>query len=355
MATSITLVMLVAAILSLFYYVVAGTSSGRLNVAVTAPVNPVKENGILAIRCKVTNLQEDHDVTISRYTGKHTHRLSWNALLAVEANPRMFIAVRHLDSGITFYFLTIIEATRSDEGLYYCKVRDSRSFTVVAEGTTRIKLQYFPPDPPTCFPESLPSILAGTMITLNCSSIGTRPLIDIRWSRTGDGRIAKSKITSTETKVYSSVSFQPTFSDNGAMFVCKVTSCAFPDRMHTCHIGPLEVLYNPHTEVDDNCTEKQYSTYPVQPVNTNQDSDSSNTLDNNNVTEQLKCSEICKRSTSAVLYWIIGTFLAGFIALTSCIFAITVALRLHRAKRGPTLHRMYGHQTHENIYLELDD
>ena len=349
-ASTISSTTLVAAFLSLFHTVFAETT-----VSVTAPVNPVKENGILSLRCEVSDLQSDHEVRISRDTGNNTQTLSWNTLIAVDDNPRMFLAVRQLEDGSVVYFLTIIEATRSDEGLYNCRVFDPKSFTLVAEGTTPIKFQYFPPDPPTCFPESLPSILAGTMITLNCSSVGARPLIDISWSRTGDGRVSKSKITSTDTKVYSSISFKPSFSDNGAMFFCKVTSYAFPDRMHTCHIGPLKVLYNPYAEVDTDHTEEQYPTYPVQPVNTNQGSDSSNTLDNNDVREQSKCSEICKRNTSTVFYWIIGTFLAGFIALTFCIVAITVALRLHRAKRDVTLHRIHGHQTHQDIYLELDD
>ncbi len=326
-------------------------------VSVSAPVNPVRESGILSLRCQVTDLQNNHEVRISRDVGNQTQTLSWNNVIALEDDSRLFLAIRQLDDGSIVYFLTIIKATRLDEGIYSCKVVDPVKLMVISDGSTPIKFQYFPSDAPVCNPQTIPPVMAGTSVTLNCSAIGARSVIEVNWSRTGDGKLAKSKITSTNTKVFASVTFKPSLRDVGVMFFCKVTSPAFPEQMSTCHVGPLKVLPDPRGPISvEPDVKSPRPSYPILTSNVNQNTidDTRHTLDTND--DPVGCSAICDRNSASMLYWVIATFLAGIIALVFCIMAVAVALRLHRAKRDmTTLHRIGGLQGHQEIYLELDD
>ena len=328
----------------------------------SAPVNPVKENGILSLHCLVSDLQVGYEVTISRQIGNnYTQTMTWSGLVTVENDPRIFLAVRQLSGGDVVHFLSIVGAKRSDEGVYTCKVLKSGRLNTVAEDTTSIHFQYFPAEPPGCMSDNVPlSVYAGTPVSLNCSSESAYPAVHITWSRTGGKDIPSKSVITSRNIVHNSVVFRPSLRDDGVIFFCKVTSPAFPSEMNTCHIGPLKVIPNPYEDYIDS---DFATTLPKSLPEADNDIDSNKDLPDGNTAKEdtLQCRDICRlQSSSSLFYWIIAAFLAGIVAFTFCIVAVMIAFRLHRAKRAMTLHRMatrphYHHQTHQDIYLELDD
>ena len=75
-------------------------------IVATSPVNPVKEQGLLTIHCQVRNLDDNHQVTITRRVGDRIQQISVDEdVLGNAVDERVFLAVRQLLDGSTVYFL----------------------------------------------------------------------------------------------------------------------------------------------------------------------------------------------------------------------------------------------------------
>ena len=113
--------------------------AGSTTVTSSAPVNPVEADGIFSLRCEVLKMKQNQEMAIFRTINGQTERLSLDDEVLDNAGDRVYLAVRQMNDGSTVYLLSIMKVTRSDEGLYLCKIFDVNSQQLVSQDSLELK------------------------------------------------------------------------------------------------------------------------------------------------------------------------------------------------------------------------
>ena len=325
-------------------------------LSLSAPVNPVEEGGVFGLHCQVWNLKDFEEVSILKVIGPSgkTNRLTLNDVAF--GDDSTFLARRQLGDGSTVFFLSIIAVSKEHAGDYKCRVTDTSTVSVVTSQDVSMDVTYFPDETePLCSTNRDPiRIPEGSEIKLNCSSKAAVPEIDLQWKRPGDnlppikGSLVKSG-SGSDTRVSSIVKFRPTLADSGSVFLCEVTSTAFPGKVQACHIGPITVTPNNNPRF----------TLPTEPSNPVYDvSDLSTTIAVVSLENPAhECHDICFRSySSQKLYWIIATAGATVVALIFLILVMTLCLKYSHLDEHNSSHLEYALPQYplEKIYSEVE-
>ena len=334
---------------------------GTTSLSVRAPVNPVDEGGILSLHCEVKNLERWHEVTIFRNVTTHTEKLSVNGDVLPAVDDRVFLAMRQVDGPAFVYFLSVIFATKADTGEYFCKVSDvAGRLTNLPVGSVFIETTFFPPvTDPVCTPSGQLTVVEGNSLTLACSSETARPTVQVKWYRTGSEKYLKSTDDFANGRVVSSLSVTLTKSDSGAIFMCRITSVAYHDRVQTCHTGPVTVLSTNGDNNGDFMPSYKPSTPSKGPP---PGSTGVDRIPITIVTTQTKeCVNTCSVSNStSVLYWILATVMTGVFAV---ILFVMVLVLLFKCRHGvdtyeesnlPTTTTYVTATPGDGIYTELE-
>ena len=294
---------------------------------------------MLSIHCQIWNLEKGQKVALQRFMRGETTLISVDETIQSSVDSRFFLAQRRLSTGQMVFFLSIIEVTREkDEGEYTCKVINSDLTPVSgASESVEAKVQFFPSEPsPECFPQQAGKVKSGTRISFNCTSVDGNPPVEITWQKTGSKEILPAAYEGHENGiVYSRLELVASKKYNEAVFICMISSSAFPDiKARTCTIGPLTVIpdpLNPEPDeqgLDDNDKEQTKpggkSEYPVSIPGKDENG-------NNNNVDSLSpadCSEVCSSLDSPAFYWIIATVVAAILALLFLIIGIVIAIKL---------------------------
>ncbi len=363
--------MLVAiSLTTLLYTLVHGTDD--VTVEVTAPVNPAEEDGIFSIRCQVKNLGQDQEVVMVRIpaSGGKTERLTLEDKVVAQ-DDRMFLALRQLEDSSLVYFLSIMRVTKADAGEYRCAVYEDIDGSFVelkhARATVDAEIMYFPAESePHCDLRGAYDtvIMAGTELTLNCSSDMALPTVAITWSKgSPDSKVAADQI-SHNGKTYSVLKVTPKNADTNLVYLCTISSTAFPERTSTCHVGPFTILPNPNLppdEVDDNDDDKVGKNSPtLNDVHSGGDDENEPKRGSNNdlldagaVTNA--CAQECPYTDSTAFYWVIATVVAAILAIFFLIIGIVILLRYCRLQEERKVEYTIARQRNDQqIYAELD-
>ena len=341
-------------------------------ITVTAPVSPVEEGAILSIHCEVVNLNQNHKVVLYRTRNGVTTTLSYGEGVSHDVDDRVFLAVRQQIEGSTVYFLSIIDVTRDEGGDYFCKVIDVADTTPSKLPVSSISVQvtYFPSDvDPVCLPKEPPVVRIGDVITLNCSSAKAYPVVTMKWTRTSDGiSLEATESVVGDSRIYSVLRVQVRGSDNKAVFLCAISSEAYPSRESsaTCHVGPLVVIDAQNT--DDTGIESEEVindiSIPARPpqIPKHEQEDYFNDL-------STQCNDICVTSDTSLLFWVIATCVAGILAFMFLIIGIFLFIKFNRlpstvdetyiTTRQPTDIKIYDELEtrrleHQSMYMALD-
>ena len=222
-------------------------------VQVTVPVHPVTIGGVLAIQCKISNMENDHTVKMFRATKIYTEELT-TGMTYVESSlgERIFLSRRNVPGGVTLFFTTIVDISTLDQGEYVCKVYtlSGTDYVKVTEGSTNVDV-YFLPDRiyPQCqsTPTATENMHEDVQLTLACISAKGSPGVSLRWiDNSNQEMYSQSKshddTVSSEYKVRTSANL------HGKVFICEMTSTGFPDFKRTCNIGPIKMKRNSNVE-----------------------------------------------------------------------------------------------------------
>ena len=345
-------------------------ATSETKVVASAPVQPVKEGAILSVHCQISNLAANNYVTISRQLdGEISPQIiTWGETVLGDIGDNVFLAIRQLNDGSIIYFLSIVGVTIRDQGKYICKVMPSTQDFVVARDLTFIKIQYFPRDPnPLCTPKTQGlTVYSGTPITLNCTSQTAFPEVVLTWSRGAD-RVPESNVRSMKHNgvSYTELRFRASVSDNEAVFLCQLTSPAFPNKVKSCHVGPITVKPNPNDNFvpsnTDEAGDRFLPTVRLPPLfyPTNDPTSIDLYTDSNIVREVADCKEVCSSFSSPKFFWIAATVVACALAF---IFFIMGASLLWKYRQAHTQQQTYyatnakpfPAHPREYIYTELD-
>ena len=318
-------------------------------VTTTAPVNPVSKSELLSIHCHVRDLNPNHEVSIHRkLTNGKTERLSVDEDVPSSVDDRVFLAVRQLDNGAVVYFLTIIDVTRADEGLYSCKVVNTEKTLKVAESKLNITVHYFPSDP-ICSQIKQLEVLEGTTISMNCTSEIGNPSVSIKWKRGTSGSAApEAKQISRGDITFSELKVQLTVTDTNSFFLCEITSKPFGSKTSSCHFGPFTVRPNPGFVKDDLET----------PDGTLSSVMNTGGSDKGKITTQPvskeKCLEQCSPYSTSVLFWVIATVSSAIIALLFLIMGLTLIVKYMKIRKSRE-RTFIAHRAGEDIYAEVEN
>ena len=339
-------------------------------ITATAPVSPVEEGAILSIHCEVVNPDQNHQVVLYRTHNGVTTTLSYGEGVSYDVDDRVFLAVRQQIEGSTVYFLSIIDVTRDEGGDYFCKVINVAESTPSKLPVSSISVQvtYFPSDvDPECSLKEAPVVRIGDVITLNCSSAKAYPVVTMKWTRTSDEiPLQGAQSVVGDSRIYSVVRVKVRGTDNKAVFLCGISSEAYPSRRPTCHVGPLVVIDAQNTEdigIDSEEVTNDIS-IPARPpqIPQHEQEDYFNDL-------STQCNDICVTSDTSLLFWVIATCVAGILAFMFLIIGIFLFIKFNRlpstvdetyiTTRQPADIKIYDELEtrrleHQSMYMALD-
>ena len=290
--------------------------SAETRVELTSAVHPVTVGGILAIQCQVWQMRDGHIVDLVRVLiNGRTDPLSLqgNYVSQSSLGQRGYLAKRTFADGSMVLFLTVVDILPDDQGIYLCKVYSDLhgNYVDIARDSTNIEIYSFPSSPyPTC--KSAPntqSIQGNGKLTLTCTSEKGFPVAELNWSCSMNDVHFNIYNSQSEDSVTSEITVTADSTHNGAVFICKLTSPGFPDRVRSCTYGPLTGLTNAG---DKNIIVSTKPSLNVLQSNHNEGSP-----------KTIKCNTPCPHDDPySILYWAVacvGTTILMFIFLTTTI------------------------------------
>ena len=223
--------------------------SAETTVDISTHTETITDGGILAIECKIQNMQDVYTVNIFRVRNDITEQITTGSHYAPESplGQRVFLSQRTLDGTIIF-FLTVLDFTVIDEGEYFCHVFEySRgNFLDIGKASIIIRLSVFPDNMyPLCESEPPQPIVLRqhTLLRMSCSSERGVPPVEIKWSSNRRSIRLSPQSTSEYNMIVSKISLNTDDSYDGAYFECAITSPGFPERDRSCMIGPITIIF----------------------------------------------------------------------------------------------------------------
>ena len=335
-----------------------------INASITLEVSSpgeVKENGLLVFMCQIWNLDSAiHNVQLSREVNGIHQSLTWNdnyetfdGEQQIERSERMYLAKRLQEDTSIIYFLSILDITKEDTGDYFCQViQTTGGLKEYGSKSIHIDVQYVPSEIyPKCTPHPAPVLIEGISVDFNCTSEQGNPDITIQWHRSNKD-IPVFVQHNGKDVVYSELTFTPTSDDDGAIFICQLTSSAFPDFIQTCFVGPVAVRSDKtKTEVQPSGTD---ILQPVAPTNNNIQNEDINTKQfPPDVQESSDCSSKCFQSKE--ISWVIPTASAvGITAAILLILDIILIIKVYSTSGSRRKHSgLQSEFRKDDIYVEL--
>ena len=334
------------------------TQTAGVDIVATAPILSAEEHGVFSIHCQASNLGKTMEVTMYRLIGKNKdipERLTLEESVKEEVPERVFLAHRQLIDGSKIYFLTLMDVTRADQGEYVCKVVDViGSNPDLPSSSVTIDILYFPSDTdPVCSPIAGQVLVeAGKELVLNCSSEIGNPVVTIQWTKSRTDKVMDSKTVAGSDIAYSELRISPTSADNGAVFMCTISSSEFPDKSSSCHIGPI-IVTGGTTEslpdighIPDDGQEEVTQKPPSGIENRPKNASSSDIVK--------RCKSVCDNKD--LFHWVITTVICGLIALIFLIISIVLFIKYHLSSQlNSEEHYMPARNPRaEDIYTELE-
>ena len=156
------------------------------SVEVTVPVKPVIIEGVLAIQCKIRNMEKDHEFRMYPVANTHTEQLTSGLIyMGSSLGQRIFLA-RNMPGRITVFFTTIVDISMLDEGEYLCRVYtlSGRDHVKVTEDSADVEIYSLPNSIyPQCqsTPTAVVSMNENVPLTHACISAKGNPAVKLRW------------------------------------------------------------------------------------------------------------------------------------------------------------------------------
>ena len=336
-------------------------------LSIKAPINPVRLDAMLSLYCKVQDLDEDtHTIAISKEDerGQNYQQLSMGDNIQID-DPRVFLAVRRLSDGYKVFFLSIINVEREDEGIYKCKLLLKNPTSEIEAHPVRVNITYMPDQNPECSSsEPLENMMAGDTLNWNCSSEEGFPKVTLTWVRSNPvrGTVLKSQPLKQTGKVVSQLSHRLSEYDNQAMFICELSSEAFPDAQpKRCHIGPVTVKHNPFYTSEPYLDDNSAYIGGGGVVNNNKDNTKVGfPTPGSPLNNKPECKDYCSTLTTPVFHWIIATISAGVLAIIFLIIGIVISIKLcnlsstRSSQTGRIMMQQRRYPLTDDTYAELD-
>ncbi|XP_038079433.1 uncharacterized protein LOC119746519 isoform X2 [Patiria miniata] len=226
---------------------------GDVTVQVDASTSHPMEGHSTSLSCRVRSMNQSQVIVWS----KDRRSITWGDTMGQMMSSRFELDMesRNTSEGmLTSYILTINDVTRDDDGSYECEVlqeNDGYGYSAMASKAVHLSVLYFPSSVyPYCSLNGSQTLLTGTELTVTCTSEVGNPQIISEWM-TGDDTVPSPMYRNVESSsmMVSELAFTASHDLQGATFVCRVTSEAYPETYRTCSLGPLRIMDWPVVDV----------------------------------------------------------------------------------------------------------
>ena len=334
-------------------------------VEVSSPLSTVEVGGILTVQCQIWNMETGYTVTIVHTLNERSERISTDKVVlpSTPQASRAFLAVRAFPDGSMVYFLTLLDAVPSDHGEYSCTISSwfGGSFSEIARNTMQIQVVSFPDNKqPICSSNPSKLILQeGAGLELVCVSDKTNPMVDLKWRSLTSYKIIPS-FNSTRSKTVSfTLRIRAELDYDSEIFMCEMTSRAFPDLIRTCQIGPITVVSSDET-MNDNGNSGPKDHMP----------DTVNSLQTKAPILTSGCSEKCSSESQTVFYLTVTTATTCLLFIIFFISTMLMCCKYHgissdtsrrQSFTGPTpvvdpvYVSLQRRRENERVYMTLED
>ena len=341
-------------------------ATSESKVEVSAPINPVESGGILAVQCQIWNMNDNYEVAIVRTIDGLSERISnGDSIVLSSLRHRIFLAIRTFPDGSLVYFLTLLNVSYLDHGNYGCMVSSLSGLEVniIAKHSTDIDVNTFPDKAqPSCAGNSDSLVIhENSMLDLICTTYKIFPPVTLKWRKLSSYEFIPSVDRSEENNVFSTAFVTTGTDDNGAVFICEMTSTGFPDRVQTCQVGPITVI--PKDAVNDGIDHITASSAPNK-------GDNSDVVQGGISSSVDDCSDSCQSSSNVVFHLTISTSTAGLLAFIFFITTLVMCCKYHSiysetSRRqscttpssvvDPVYVSLQRRRENERVYMTLED
>ncbi|XP_022112051.1 uncharacterized protein LOC110991148 [Acanthaster planci] len=226
--------------------------NGDVTLEASASQSHPMEGHSTSLICRVRSMNQSQVIMWS----KDQRSITWGDTMGQMMSSRFELDMTsvNITAGmLTSYTLTISEVTRDDDGRYECQVlqENEYGYSAMASETVVISVLYFPSSSyPYCSLNGSQTLLTGTELTVTCVSEIGNPQISAMWV-TEDGPFPKPVYHTVESPsmMVSELQLAVAHDLQGATYVCRVTSPAYPESDRTCSLGPLRIMDWPIVKV----------------------------------------------------------------------------------------------------------
>ena len=195
-----------------------------------------------ALTCDVRNMNESQVIIWN----KDQRSITWGNTMGQMMSTRFELLMDNRQDDLTTYTLTIHNVTRDDDGLYQCQVlqENGNGYSAMASESVILSVLYFPAsDYPDCSLTGRQTLLTGSEFMVSCTSEVGNPQISSAWMAGDPTSPAPSyRMAESPSMVVAELNLQITPELDGAVYMCRVTSPAYPDLNRYCSLGPLRIL-----------------------------------------------------------------------------------------------------------------
>ena len=355
------IIMIVLILTSMFaIWSLSWNAAAETQVELTTPITPVRMGDILVIQCQIWNLQNGAIVIIGHsLNGGSESITTGSSIVDSSVKNRVYLAIRSYPDGSDVYFITMLDASQSDQGEYTCTILSG--IRVLTHDTINIQIYTFPDKTqPTCTGGPSDLIMTeGSILQLTCNTYRTTPLVDLRWLLIPSYQYLQSVNASHGENVISNLNIKITKEHNGATFKCELTSRGFPDRMQFCKIGPISVMESGDNTIPGSSL---ISVIPERPVITPE-------TENRFLTEN--CDKTCQSPSSTVFILTISTLATCMLTVVFLITTIVMCCKYYNISSevnretgqqyissrasDPVYVSLQRRREQEQVYMTLED
>ncbi|XP_071944688.1 cell adhesion molecule 3-like [Antedon mediterranea] len=201
----------------------------------------VREGDKVELSCKIRRLRENQEV----WWYKNTSELSHGRVILQDPVDSRYTVTSFPDGLTSIYVLQIYPTTRSDNGVYTCKIVSDADIVLESENASVIILEVPRQRYPECRAEQ-DTFIVNDLVSLNCSTEIIQPTVSLSWSL--DNTIVDSEIYITDKIKTIQYKFRAMKTDNRKSFLCVLKSDMLM-YSRNCSIGPVNMLYKPTVKI----------------------------------------------------------------------------------------------------------
>ncbi len=224
-------------------------------VEVSIKGGPIIPDSLLVVQCKIWDLPERaivrlelqrdaDDSTVDIASGTEG---SDTGVQIISSDRRYFLSTKRFPDNSIIYFLTITDITAADQGRYVCDSVNTNYGNVprIEKDYAWVKMHYFPGnDYPKCTATPTTPLLLpeARSLTLSCKTNKGNPPVNVSWHYGSENANISTRQWINGDELTSELHYTLQMQNQGAVFICRISSDVFWGRSEICQVGPLTLV-----------------------------------------------------------------------------------------------------------------